>query len=319
MSSVIVERRSPDRAGATWQVLVVGDTLAACEPVLKPLQAAGMSVAAVAGASDLIRAVHAHAPECIVLPHALAAGPLQGKLEELKQDPMYTRFVILALVEADLLPTMNWQNFPADDYLALPLNHEELLARLRLNLTRSQRHMDANPLTRLPGNHAIMREVQGRLETGIPFIAGYFDIDHFKAFNDKYGFSRGDEVLRMTARLLVTMVQRHGPGFVGHVGGDDFIFLSSSRPEAVCGDIVQAFDGIAGRFYDEEDRLQGGIRVLGRRDVEQVFPLMSCSIAVVDTAFSKVRHLADVAARTAEIKKHLKSVGGSLYLVDRRN
>ena len=135
--------------------------------------------------------------------------------------------------------------------------------RVDLCFARCDRMVELNPLTRLPGNISINRQIQCRLDRGIPFALAYADLDHFKPFNDKYGFSRGDEVIKITGRLMLNIVRNTSlPNiFVGHVGGDDFVcMMDPSLIEEACQDVIDAFDHIVPSFYDPEDRESGNIQ-----------------------------------------------------------
>ena len=91
-------------------------------------------------------------------------------------------------------------------------------------------NLDASPLTRLPGNLVIQRQVEEMLEQGTPFAHAFIDLDHFKAFNDRYGYQNGSDVISMTADIINQVVKEHGnpEDFVGHIGGDDYIFLTTA-------------------------------------------------------------------------------------------
>ncbi len=125
----------------------------------------------------------------------------------------------------------------------------------------------------------------------------------------------------MTGRILVNAmrnIDRHD-AYVGHIGGDDFIFMTAPRDiEAACTEVIRNFDVIVPNFYDEEDRTRGYIESVDRQDKARTFPLMTCSIAVVDTTNLAQPHLADISARAAQVKKLVKSLEGSQFLLDRR-
>ncbi len=286
------------------------------------LEAAGFTVREAADARSLLSALYSSPPRCIVLP-AACPGSRAGQplVLELKNDNAYGHAPVLVTLPAERIPEMDWQRFPADDYLAEPFSDEELVARVRLCIARTGRDVNANPLTGLPGNYSIMREAERRLDSGDTFALAYVDLDNFKPFNDKYGFARGDEVLRMTARILVNVIGGLGSRetYVGHVGGDDFLFITPSHlVEHACADVCRNFDLVLPNFYDDEDRTRGEIRSVDRAGNPQTFPLMGCSIAVIDTARSAVQHLSEMSARAAVVKKYAKSLPGSDYLVDRR-
>ena len=144
----------------------------------------------------------------------------------LKEDPLFAHLpVLVILAEGD--PAPDWSTLPVEDYIRDGDLDRDILLKVRLCQARSERIVEVNPLTRLPGNISINRQIQTRLDRAIPFALAYADLDYFKPFNDKYGFSRGDEVIKMTGRLLLNIVRNRSNRniFVGHVGGDDFICL----------------------------------------------------------------------------------------------
>src|SRR5476649_1892594 len=156
----------------------------------------------------------------------------------------------------------------ADDYLVKPFEPETLLARIRMILKRTIRSLDANPLTHLPGNSSIMEEFQTHIDTGNPFAVGYVDLDKFKIYNDKYGFERGDEISRSLARILIDATQQvcGQDAFVGHIGGDDFVFIcADDKADALSQNIINAFDKLVPGFYDEGDRVAGFITGVDRQ------------------------------------------------------
>ena len=168
----------------------------------------------------------------------------------LKADNIFAHLPILLLVpKGDLKSLLTGDDYPFDDYIEDDASWDDLLARVSLSILRAHRQLDANPLTRLPGNNSIIKELETRLARHEEFAVVYCDLDNFKAFNDRYGFTRGDEALRLAARLIVNCVSSASPRdyYVGHVGGDDFIFIvPDSRIEAACDQLTANFDAIAG-------------------------------------------------------------------------
>ena len=208
----------------------------------------------------------------------------------------------------------------ANDYLTKPYLREELLLRVNNQLRWSRQQRAANPLTGLPGNLSINEEIERRLAAGAPFALMQIDIDYFKAFNDRYGYARGDDAIRTVSRILVDSAGRHGEGnFVGHIGGDDFIVLASSAAaEALGQEILTAFDQSVPALYDPEDRERGWVEVLSRRHETERFPLMSLTIALVDTGRAQVTHVAQLADIAQELKEHGKGIAGSVMVGERR-
>ncbi|MFH1725230.1 MAG: response regulator [Elusimicrobiota bacterium] len=212
----------------------------------------------------------------------------------------------------------------ADDYLAGPLDPGELLARVESILRRNETFLSANPLTRLPGGLMIESEVNRRIRGQRALAVLYIDIDHFKSFNDAYGYARGDRVIRETAAALLDSVRRAGSrdDLVGHVGGDDFVILTRPRrAERIAHEIIARFDSRSPSHYGPMDRAKGYVATRDRRGIERRFPLMTLSIAIATDERRSLDCYAKVADITAEIKRHLKSRkdhAASAFLMDRR-
>jgi diguanylate cyclase (GGDEF)-like protein len=263
-------------------------------------------------------------PDVIVAEVALEGWEGLRLCETIRRDGAFGHVAIVAIMPSDggdLPDGSTWEEPPFDDYMIPPIETEDLVRRIHLSLVRNRRHLDANPLTRLPGNNTIMHELERRMEAQEEFAVAYIDLDNFKAFNDKYGFPRGDEALRMTARLLVNLVGALGPGcgFVGHVGGDDFVFIvSAARAAQVAGQVVDHFDSIIISLYDDEDRARGCIVSKNRKGETEEFPIMTVSLAVIPNRGGRLKHLGQISAIAADLKKKAKMCEGSTVVIDRR-
>ena len=210
----------------------------------------------------------------------------------------------------------------ADDYVTKPFDPVELVARIHAALRRSRQLRDVSPLTGMPGNNEIARELQRLFAGGDPkFALVHGDLDNFKAFNDCYGFAMGDRVIKATARLLSEHLQRCEckPSFVGHVGGDDFVVVMA--PDVVthfCSAVITRFDLVIPTYYAGVDRERGGVLVHDRRGDELFFPLMSISLGVATTATGMLRSAAQAASIASEMKMVAKRDAGSSFRIDRR-
>ena len=170
---------------------------------------------------------------------------VESLTKHIKNDPFLGRLPLIVMIRDIRLNDVDWGTVDVDDYICVPYRPNEIVHRVRLCLSRLTRSLDANPLTRLPGNTSILFETTARIESGKPFALAYLDIDNFKSFNDRYGYGRGDEVLVVACRILTTVVGElsEAEGFVGHVGGDDFVFMS--HPDhigAICETVIRRFD-----------------------------------------------------------------------------
>lgn len=209
----------------------------------------------------------------------------------------------------------------ADDYIVKPFEPKELLARIRMILRRTERDLEANPLTRLPGNVSILNELSQRIEDKALFAVCYIDLDKFKAYNDKYGFEKGDEVIRETARILIQARQEFGrpDDFIGHIGGDDFVIVTTPTvADSISKKIIDDFEKKVPSFYNETDRKNGYILALDRQGKEQKIPLLSISIGVVTNEFRKIDHVAQIGEIGAELKEAAKRLERSNYVKDQR-
>lgn len=184
-----------------------------------------------------------------------------------------------------------------------------------------QRYLDASPLTRLPGNMAIEQVLKEKMERGEKFALCYIDLDDFKAFNDKYGYAKGSELIKMTGEVIYRAKDKYADkqDFVGHIGGDDFVLVTSpDRVNQVCQTIISEFDRLIPGYYHSEDRANGFIEGTDRYGVKRRYPLMSISIAVVSDVRRSFTSPVEIARVATEIKDYVKSLPGSNYLVDRR-
>ncbi len=184
-----------------------------------------------------------------------------------------------------------------------------------------RQRLDANPLTQLPGNLAIERELEKRVAEDKPFGHIYVDLDHFKAYNDRYGYPAGSDVISKTGSLIQETVRQHGnpEDMVGHVGGDDYIVLSTpERSEAIADALVTSFDRMVPAFYSIEDRQRGHIVSQDRFGIERNFPLLTMSVAVVTSQSLKDPSSLAIGRECAKMKEYLKKLPGSNYLIDRR-
>ncbi len=181
--------------------------------------------------------------------------------------------------------------------------------------------LDASPLTRLPGNIAIERVLTKRLNDDLPFAVCYADLDNLKAYNDRYGYIKASEVIRITGEIISEVVScmANEDAFVGHVGGDDFVMIVSENESAsICETVIARFDRMIKEHYSEEDQAKGAYEGIDRYGVLRVFTLMTISIAVVICRQGQYDSAVDIAKATAEIKDFVKGLPGSNYFINRR-
>jgi diguanylate cyclase (GGDEF)-like protein len=229
--------------------------------------------------------------------------------------------IIMVTGKGDISDKVGGIDAGADDYIVKPFEPKELLARIRMIIRRTERDLEANPLTRLPGNVSILNELLRRLENKSLFAVCYIDLDKFKAYNDKYGFEHGDEVIRETARILIRATGQEGnpDDFIGHIGGDDFVIITTPNVvDNMCKTIIADFENTSPSFYNEADRKKGYIVAHDRKGEEKNIPLLSVSIGVVTNEFRKIEHVAQIGEVGAELKSLAKSLERSNYIKDKR-
>jgi GGDEF domain-containing protein len=160
-----------------------------------------------------------------------------------------------------------------------------------------------------------------KLAEEAPLAFCLFDLRHFKGFNDRYGYARGNEVILATAEIIREAVREHGRegDFIGHIGGDDFVLITGpGRHEIICKAVIEAFDRKIQAFYDLEDRQRGFIQGTTRTGQVVSFPIMTLAIAVVTNQQRKLKSHIQVGEIAAEMKNFAKTFSRSTYVVDRR-
>lgn len=209
----------------------------------------------------------------------------------------------------------------ADEVLSERTPLEECRVRMDVLLRRSDRDVYVHPSTRLPGTIDIEAEITRRLHQETPFAVCYADLDHFKEFNDRYSYYDGDRVIRILAKILHDVVKGmcRDDGFVGHIGGDDFIFIIPALVvNETCGEIVSIFDALVPYQYSEQDRRAGYFFGKDRRGQLHRVPLMTVSIGVVSNERRQFANAAQVSELATEMKSYAKTLTGSVYTIDRR-
>ncbi len=210
----------------------------------------------------------------------------------------------------------------AEDYLVKPFDSAELLARVDKALARREAELGASPTTKLPGSQAIDAETDRRLagarSGGARFAFCYLDLDNLKAFNDYYGYAKADGVIRQTGDIVREVVAREGTGgdFIGHIAGDDFVFITTvDKVDRICITIAASFDRLIPLYYNKVDRERGYIETHDRYGDLRRFPIMTVSIAAL-TRVEHIRSHSELAAAAAELKLVAKSIPETSYVRD---
>ena len=206
-------------------------------------------------------------------------------------------------------------------FISKPIDNEYLYYTIRNITDLLYKNRTVSPLTGLPGNVQIQTEMKKRLLNKEEFAILYFDLDNFKAYNDVYGFSNGDEIIKFTSRVISKYIHQiqNSDNFIGHIGGDDFVAITSKTDyEIVCKNIISEFDKFAVTYYNEVDAERGYVEVANRKGIMEQFPLTSISIAVVEVDYEHVKSTLEIGEIGAQVKHQAKNVQGSTYVINRR-
>jgi len=243
-------------------------------------------------------------------------------VRRLKSDA-FTAIVPVTALASDHHPeqVQAWFSAGTDEVISSLFSPAEQRSRLDAMLVRTERDVSVHPSTRLPGTTEIEREIRRRLESGQEFAVCYADLDHFKEFNDRYSYYDGDRVIYLLSRILHDVVKGllGGRGFVGHIGGDDFIFIIPIQEiSVVSGEILDVFDTLIPLQYNDQDRRAGYFFGKDRRGQLHRVPLMTLSIGIVTNRHRRFAHPAQVSELATEMKSYAKTLPGSVFVVDRR-
>lgn len=304
------------------KILIVDDDPDILDVLKITLEAEGYEVTEGHNGQEALNIIKKATPDLLITDFKMPKLNGDEVCRVLKEDILVQHMPIIMLTgKGEVSDKVHGINAGADDYLVKPFEPQELVARVKMLLRRTARDLDANPLTRLPGNVSILNEIQKRIVENKTFSVCYIDLDKFKVFNDKYGFEKGDEVIKNTARILINSIQEKGTpqDFIGHVGGDDFVVITNpDKVDELCKNIIGKFDAMVPDLYNKNDREKGYIIGKDRQGKTKKIPLISISIGVVNDAKGKIKHVAEVGEIGAELKEHAKSLKGSNYVTERR-
>ncbi len=318
----MVSSTVPQLATAPHSVLTVGRFPAEFAEIVADWAAqAGMSLVGMKPAAFTRAALHSSRPSLIALTDSLECDENRRILRVLKRDSRLQTVPTIVAVGSHGASTA-WLTEGADDVIETTSDPAHIAARLTAAMRRSQRDLQVNPSTGLVGADAISGAITTRMESAAPFAACYADLDHFKEFNDRYGYAMGDDVIRTVAALLVEVVEQvtGADGFVGHIGGDDFLFLVPLESVAqTCDELVRRADEILSKRYSAHDRQAGYFFGKDRRGRLDRVPLMTLSIGVVTNERRRFAHAAQVSELATEMKTYAKTLPGSVWAIDRRS
>jgi len=302
-------------------ILVADDEESMAMMLEEALRTSGFDVIRAQNGLEAFQKVQAQSPDLVLLDVQMPVMDGFTACQKIKSDLLLRHIPVMMLTaQIGVNNKVTGLERGADDYVTKPFDLQELIARIRTLLRRTRQGLEANPLTRLPGNITIENEILVRVESRQPFAVLYLDLNSFKAYNDTYGFLKGDEVIRQTAKIILKEADKDR-GFVGHIGGDDFIVLTDPETcEALCQRVIERFDAIVPSFYSEADRARGYVQAEDRRGKKTQFPLLSIAIGVVTNQYKTLTSLGEVSSIGTEMKHFAKEKKdkGSSYAVDRR-
>jgi PleD family two-component response regulator len=313
-----------DNAGSKqdYKILVVDDEDHIRRILKFQLEKKGYRVVLAENGEIALELVRREAPDLIILDLMMPKIDGFETCRRIRQSFQTAQIPIIMLTaKTELQDKIKGLQDGANDYLIKPYSNEELLLRVGNVLDWSLKQKEANPLTGLPGNRAIEKELQGRIENTEPFAFLYLDIDNFKPYNDHYGYQKGDEAILFLSDIVTEAVNSLGGAndFVGHIGGDDFVVITSpARAEFISRHIIDEFDKGSLILLREEDVSRGFMEVRSRLGEVKRMPLMSLTIALVVDDEGKLKHYAQVNDIASELKRYGKGMSGSVVVRERR-
>ncbi|MFD3162503.1 response regulator [Herpetosiphon sp. NSE202] len=292
------------------RILVADDNEALSQLLELILVEHGYEVTLANDGSDLLAKAQLHIPDLMIVDILMPRIDGYEAIRQLRNDTRLAHIPIIVLTARTAIEdVVTGFELGADDYIVKPFQMPELLARVRAQLLRATRRPVLNPLTGLPGNILIEEEVNHRLRQGQAFALLYLDLDNFKAYNDSYGFARGDLVIKLLATILSEIKAEHNDEglFIGHIGGDDFAIITlAEQVNALCEDVIRRFDQRILTLYDPSNS-------------NKPVPIQTLSVGVVLHRGDVPQSYHDLSRIAAEMKRVAKQQTGSVYVVDRRS
>ncbi len=304
-------------------VLVVDDDPDIARFVEVNLKLQGFDVAVAHNGEEALELINLRGPDLAVVDLMMPGVDGMELTRRLRADPLTSSMPIIMLTARGLtVDKVLGLTAGADDYLVKPFDTLELVARVNSTLRRNQEYREVSPLTGLPGNTRILREIADRVRGGTEYAVCHIDIDRFKSVNDAYGFARGDEFITALARSLHRAVVDVGlpPAFLGHIGGDDFVLVCTpDQVRPLTERAVVDFEAVADRLYDQVDARRGYIELSDRKGEMRRVNLVTLSIGVALSTNRKYADPREVVAVASEMKTVAKTQPGSYVAMDRRS
>ncbi len=304
------------------KILVVDDEEHIRRIVRFQLEKNGYEVATAENGEAALEMVRREHPDLIILDLMMPKMDGFQVCSRIRQNFQTSQIPIIMLTaKGDLPDKIKGLSDGANDYLIKPYSNEELLLRVKNVIDWNNKQKEASPLTGFSGNRAIEKELQKRLENKEPFAFLYMDIDNFKAYNDYYGYRKGDEAILFLADIISEAVNSIGEpsAFVGHIGGDDFVVITSpERGEFISRHIIDEFDKGALVLLGEDEIRRGHFEIKNRKGEVIKVPLMSLTVALVINDGHRLKHFAEISDIASELKKFGKRMAGSVVIRERR-
>lgn len=305
------------------EILVVDDEPSVREIITFGLETEGYIVHIASDGVEAIEKALSVQPDLIILDIMM---PMMDGLQVAKvvRGNFRTSYIPIIMLSAkgDISDKTSGLEVGADDYITKPFNRDELIARIEMVLRRTKEHKDRNPLTGLPGNISIKNKIELYLEESKMVTIMYIDIDNFKAFNDYYGYARGDEIIKSLSKLILSAEEKFGSSddLVGHIGGDDFVIVTeSSQVKELAQYLLVEFEDISRKHYDNEDLERGYIEIEDRiNQLTRQNVGLTLTIALVENWKGRYEEYLEVSDVATDLKKFGKSQGGNRYVVDKR-
>jgi diguanylate cyclase (GGDEF)-like protein len=284
------------------------------------LRLEGYEVYTAADGEEALEVAKERSPELVILDVMMPRMDGYEVCQRLRQDSRTSHMCIIMLTAKSMsADKVLGLTSGADDYISKPFDPMELVARVKTTLRRTREMTAMSPLTGLPGNIQIEAEMKRRVAAGEPCAVLWLDLDNFKAFNDRYGWVRGDTAITYLADVLREVSATREETWTGHIGGDDFVMVTAATAaEDLCEAIVKRFDRDVRDLYDPADAERGTVRITDRLGRELEYPLLSVSIGAATNEHRTVADHRELVETATEMKSFAKKRPGSVYSIDRR-
>lgn len=306
----------------TYKILVVDDEPHIRQILQFTLEKAGYAVTSAADGEEALVCMVADKPDLVLLDVMMPNVDGYEVCRKMREDFGLSQIpVIMLSAKGEQGDRVHGLERGANDYLVKPYSNDELLLRVKNVLEWNIKQREANPLTGLPGNPAIERELARRIRAQAPYSFIYIDIDNFKGFNDYYGYQKGDEIIGFLAGILRKTVDKLGTrdDFIGHIGGDDFVMVASpARAEIMAKYVVDEFDKGAMLLLNEDDVRRGYLEIRDRQGQIKRIPVMSVTMALVTSTDNRIQHFAEINDIASSLKEYGKRIDGSVVVKERR-